>query len=100
MTFACRVNTLREDYTVWKKYCGISRNPKDFHAHITLTQNHFSDMLLFIPRLKSRKGEFKIMFKNWITHRKVRKLISSIPAYATHTDIQWLAPLMDWESYI
>jgi hypothetical protein len=97
MTFACRVKTLQEDYTVWKKYCNISKTPKDFHAFITLTVKGVSEMISFIPRFLSRRGEIKILCKNLITRRKTRKLISVIPAYATHTDIKWTAPCIDWE---
>jgi hypothetical protein len=98
MTFACSVKTLREDYAVWKKYCSISRTPKDFHAFMTLTSKSFWEIFNFIPRFKKHKGEIKILLKNLVSRRKARKLISVIPSCATHTDLKWLAPCIDWEN--
>jgi hypothetical protein len=100
MTFACNVKTLKEDYAVWKKFCGRGKTPKDMHAFMTITQNNFSDMLSFFLRGKKRRGEFKIMLQNWLRRKKPKKLISAIPAYATHTDVKYLAPFVDWEQVI
>jgi hypothetical protein len=99
MTFACRVKTLQEDCTIWKKYCGMSKTPKDFYAFITLTTRSLREMCKFIPHLKSRKREIMILFANIVFHRKTKKLISVIPSYATHTDIKWIAPCIDWEKF-
>jgi hypothetical protein len=100
MTFACRVQTLKENYAVWRKYCGVSKTPKDFHAFMTITRHSFSDIMSFLPRFKSHKGELKILFKNLFTQRKIKKLISVIPAYATHAEIQYTAPCVDWENIV
>jgi hypothetical protein len=97
MTFACRVKVLQEDYKIWKKYCGISKTPKDFYAFITLTTRNFGELCKFIPHIRNRKKEIMILFMNIILHRKTKKLVSVMPSYATHTDIKWIAPCIDWE---
>jgi hypothetical protein len=97
MTFACRIQTLAEDYAVWRKYT-ITKNPKDFWAFTTLTQNNFNDMVSFFKR--RRKIEFLILFNNWIRNKEMRRLISSIPAYSTHTDINFISPLVNWENIL
>jgi hypothetical protein len=96
MTFACTVKTLQEDYSIWKKYCSIAKTPKDFLAFITITQHIFSDAILFLNNFKRHKGEFKIIFKNWFLRRKTKKLITALPAYATHTEIKYLSPVVKW----
>ena len=93
MTFDCRVKTLQEDFSVWEKYMH-GRIPDDFHGFMQLTQNKLSDAILFL-RQKRRK-EFLLIFKNWLLHRPVRKLISAVPAKATHAELKWLAPVVDW----
>jgi hemerythrin superfamily protein len=98
MTFACKVRTLNEDYKIWKKYCGISKTPKDFLAFTTLTLNNLAEMISLFPRFKRRKGEIKILFKNFIQQRKMKRLVSVIPAYSTHTDIKCIAPCINWEN--
>lgn len=98
MTFACRVKTLQEDYPVWKKYCRIGKTPRDFFAFITLTTRSLSQAIAFLSRLKVHKRLIMILFKNVIIRRKTRKLISAMPAYATHTDIKWISPCIDWET--
>jgi hypothetical protein len=97
MTFACRVKTLQEDYFVWKKYCSIAKTPKDFYAFITLTTRSLLQAIIFLPRLKNHRRAALILFSNILTRRKMRKLISVIPAYATHTDTKWIAPCINWE---
>jgi hypothetical protein len=97
MTFACQVKTLREDYAIWKKYCSMDKTPKDFYAFITLTTRSLSQAIAFLPRLKIHRRAAFILFTNLILRRKIRRLISSVPAYATHTDINWTAPCINWE---
>jgi len=96
MTFATRVKTLREDYPVWKKYT-TSRNPKDFRAFLELGQKNPSDALAFLLRGK-RNQAFQI-FKNWITRKKTRNVLCSIPACATHAETAFLAPVVDWREF-
>jgi hypothetical protein len=98
MTFACRVKTLQEDCAVWKKYCGITKTPKDFYAFITLTTRSLLRAISFLPRLKTHRRAAVILFMNIIIRRKTKKLISTIPAYATHTDTKWVAPCINWEN--
>jgi hypothetical protein len=97
MTFACQVRTLREDYAIWKKYCNMAKTPKDFYAFITLTTRSFPQAVAFLPRIKNHRRAALILFTNLLRRRKIRRLISVIPAYATHTDIKWIAPCIDWE---
>ncbi len=71
MTFATRVSTLHDDRRVWKWFArGV--HPRDYHAFRYLTRR----------RLSGRR----------------RRLISPIPAYSTHAELAWLAPLIDWTS--
>jgi hypothetical protein len=99
MTFAARVKTLREDYQIWKKYCPLEQKiPSDFFAFLTLTQNDFLMLLKLFPRKGHRV--FKTLFKNWLVHRKPRKLLSPVPAWATHSDIPNVALFTDWKSII
>jgi hypothetical protein len=94
MTFACRVGTLRADYDVWKRYTH-SRNPDDFHGFMTLSQKSLMDAIAFLVR--RRKKECKLILLNWILGRKMRIVLSAIPAKATHAEIAWLAPVVDWK---
>ena len=70
MTFAVKADTLREDADVWRKWS------QDKHGW---TRDHKA-----FCELRSRG----------------RTVGSSIPAYATHCEPQWLAPLVDWEAVI
>ncbi len=96
MTFACRVKTLKEDLPIWEKYTE-SRNPKDFHAFVELSQNGIIDAFSFLF-LQKKKLFFKLIMKNRLCGKKMRKIISSIPARATHAEVKWLAPVIDWDS--
>jgi hypothetical protein len=97
MTFACRIQTLIEDYPVWRKYL-VTKNPKDFYAFVNLTQNNFGDMISFLKR--RRRKEFMLLFDNWIKGKKTRRLISPIPAFSTHTEIDFVSPFIDWKSVL
>ena len=66
MTFAASVKTLKEDYSVYEKYCtGVV--PNDFQ------------MFLELARIPKR-----------------RKLVSSLPGVSTHGETAWLSRLTDW----
>ena len=93
MTFACRVGTLRKDYPVWLKNTQ-GRTPRDFRAFVELTQNNPSDALAFL--LRNRKRYATTIMLNWLSRRPMRRLMSAIPARATHAELAWLAPVMDW----
>jgi len=94
MTFACRAGTLKQDLPVWKKYT-TKRNPDDFHGFMELTRNSLSDLLSFFFR--RRKREFFILLKNFLSRKPLRTVISAVPAQATHAELAWLAPVVDWE---
>lgn len=70
MTFAVKADTLREDVDVWRKWS------QERHGW---TRDH-----LAFCELRQRG----------------RTVGSSIPAYSTHCEPDWLAPLVDWEAVI
>jgi len=94
MTFCCRVQTLSDDYKIWKKYTKYS-TPQDFNAFCELTQDGISDLFSFLLRLK-KKTSF-ILLCNQFRGKKMRRLISALPAYATHTELLFLAPVISWD---
>jgi len=77
MTFAVRAKTLAEDAPVWQKYA-----IRDFAA-FTFLQRH-------------PKNLWKYLLQTLSPHPR-RRLISSIPAAATHCELAWLAPLISWD---
>lgn len=94
MTFACKVKCLREDKNIWYKYTN-SKIPNDFFAFLELTQNSLLDAMVLGLREKEHKAA-RILFTNMITHKKMRTLISAVPASSTHAEIKYLAPVVDW----
>ncbi len=68
-TFAVKAETLREDRSIWESHC--SEVPDWIH-----------DNEAFNELVKGRQG---------------RTIASSIPAFSTHCESDWLAPLIDWE---
>jgi len=98
MTFSCKVKALVNDYKIWKKYTK-SAIPQDFYAFCEITQNNILDMFMFF--LRSRKKKFRILFfilfRNQFRRKKIKKLISALPAFATHTELLHLSPIVDWE---
>jgi len=93
MTFSCKVKTLIDDYKIWKKYTKTFI-PLDYYAFWEITQNNISDMFMFFFRL--RKKYFLILLGNQFRGSKIKKLISALPAYATHTELLTIAPIVDW----
>lgn len=84
MTFACKVSTLVEDYKYFKAFTvGIIKTNIPFLRRISYGKSP-RDYDLFIS-LRN--------FKN-------RTLISSIPGYSTHGEVEFLSPLIDWVLYI
>jgi len=67
MTFACKLGRLREDADVFRRMTINRPVPPDFAIWTILWQT------------------------------RSRTIASSIPAYATHCESKWLAPLVDWE---
>ena len=98
MTFACRVGTLIEDLKIWEKYSNGTGNPNDFFIFLTLTQNGFGDALKML--LLGDNKIARIIASNLIFRKKKRKLISPIPSKATHAELKWLAPLVDWNAEV
>jgi hypothetical protein len=94
MTFACKVSTLQNDYQIWKKYATGKKIPDDFHAFMEITQNSFFYLVSFF--LRRRKNEFFILLTNFILHKKIKRLLSVLPSYATHGEVEWLAPVVKW----
>jgi len=94
MTFSCKVQTLIDDYKTWEKYTKYS-TPQDFNAFCELTQDSVLDFLSFLTRQK-KKTSF-ILLCNQFKKNKIRKLISSIPAHATHTELLFLSPIIEWD---
>ncbi|MBY0426544.1 MAG: hypothetical protein K2Q22_12965, partial [Cytophagales bacterium] len=76
MTFAAKLGTLVQDYSIWDKY---TRGP---HPH---------DFDIF----KALIGFGSIW--NRIFGKK-RRLISPIPGQSTHVESAWLSPLIPWTS--
>jgi len=73
-TFAGRVKTLKEDYSIFNKYTN------GYHPETGQFTGHPYD------------------FSMWLELRdKERTLGSPIPGYATHGETQWLSPGVDWE---
>lgn len=75
MTFAVRAKTLKEDWLIWKEFTEKGF-PNDFGA--------------FQRLLGMGSWENQIFGKH-------RRLITPIPAFATHTEIEFLSPLRNWE---
>lgn len=67
-TFAVKAETLREDRSIWESHC--SEVPDWIH-----------DNDAFIELTTGRQG---------------RTVASSVPAFSTHCEERWLAPLVDW----
>lgn len=74
MTFACLASTLAEDWESWERFtCGPS--PHDFEAFL-----HLQGIGSWQNRIFGKK----------------RRLISAVPALATHTESAYLSPLRLW----
>jgi len=94
MTFSCKVQILKDDYNVWEKHTTKNTIPSSFFTFTELTQNNFFDMFLLFFRFKRKL--FLILLRNQFCRKKMRKLISALPACATHTETQFLSPIIDW----
>ena len=94
MTFAAQVQTLLEDKEVFIKFCQ-DKIPADFGIFIKLTgQDDLNEAKLFAN--KNMGGLAMIIIENYLSGRKKRLLISPLPSFATHTEKNFLAPLIDW----
>jgi hypothetical protein len=97
MTFACKVQTLKDNYAIWKKNTKTNI-PDDFYAFIEITQKSLYDVFLFF--FLHRKRIFLTLFRNWFFRKKTKRIISSVPAMATHTEVKTIAPVIKWENII
>ncbi|MCD1654649.1 hypothetical protein K7J14_08015 [Treponema zuelzerae] len=95
MSFACKVATLIEDLQIWEKYTN-GRIPDDFHGFMSITQGEPSDFFSYF--LRRMKKETFILGKNILFRKKLKKLISAVPAKATHAEVKYLAPVIDWNN--
>jgi hypothetical protein len=93
MTFSCKVQTLIDNYRTWKKYTKTFI-PKDNLAFYEISQNCVSDMFMFFFRLK--KKLFFILLRNQFRGKKIKKVISALPSYSTHTELASIAPIINW----
>jgi hypothetical protein len=99
MTFACRIKTLEDDYKIWRTYC-VTKKRSDFLTFVRITQNFYSKIVLCIILLISgRYNWFNIIIYNMLLfgNKGTKKLISSVPAYATHTELATIAPVRNWD---
>jgi hypothetical protein len=94
MTFSCKVQMLIESRKIWEKYTKTAI-PKDNLAFYKITQNSVSDLLMFFSRL--RKTLFLILLCNQFRRNRIKKLISAVPAYATHTELANLSSVINWD---
>jgi hypothetical protein len=94
MTFSCKVQMLIESRKIWKKYTKTTI-PKDNLAFYKITQNSIFDLLMFFFRFKKRI--FLILLCNQFCGKKIKKLISAVPAYATHTELATISPVINWD---
>jgi hypothetical protein len=88
MSFAVRVKTLNEDREIWWRFTE-NRIPDDFHAFQVLTHRE-------TPPKKSLSKKVKAMLAGPKEKNPKRVLISSIPGYATHAELEWLTPITQW----
>ncbi len=70
MTFACRLGTLRRDAHVFREFTEGNPVPPDFAIFDMLRTAH------------------------------KRRIGSAVPAFATHCEPAWLAPLVDWNEVV
>jgi hypothetical protein len=104
MTFASNVKTLKEDYKTWSFYTTqdylafqkIAGYPLRYSSDIEVLKNKFSEVSVTgVNGLKQLSKVIYRYYKNKF-YREKRTLIVSIPAKATHIEIEFLAPLTDW----
>ena len=88
MSFAVKVKTLKEDKEIWWRFTG-NRIPDDFHAFQMLTHRE-------IPQKKSLSKKVKRLMATPEVRNTKRVLISSLPGFATHAELEWLTPLTQW----
>ena len=88
MTFACEVSVLKQDRNIFRKFTKHPI-PNDFGIFLNLTGQPLLPLY--------RAGYRKLALKSFFIRSKKRRLISPIPGYSTHLDIDYLSPLTDWK---
>jgi hypothetical protein len=76
MTFAAKASTLKEDLPVWQRYTR-THVPKDYKAF-----------------------RYLIARRHWASAftRSRRRLVTPIPGLATHTELRFISPRVDWSA--
>jgi hypothetical protein len=98
MTFAAKVKTLKEDYSIWEKACGNTKTPMDFWAFVSLTQKSIRSAIDLMAAKRNR--ESLAIIQNIVFKKRRRLVISPIPSYSTHTETDCLAPIIRWDLQI
>ncbi|MCL2242939.1 MAG: hypothetical protein FWC03_00550 [Treponema sp.] len=94
MTFSCKVQTLIDNYHIWKKYTKTFI-PKDNLVFCEISQSSISDLFMFF--IKMQKTRFLILLRNQFKKNKMKNIISAIPSFSTHTELASIAPIINWD---
>lgn len=94
MTFAARIQTLLEDGQIFLRFLNEDL-PADYGIFAVLTGQ---DDIFEARRLAqtNRGGMAFLIMENFLFERRKRLLISPMPSFATHAELNFLAPLIDW----
>ena len=96
MTFAARAKTLIEDRPFWLRCCSGGNIPFEQIAWVPITKQEDPDDVRFFAE-KRIQVMVQLMFENFLAPgRKKKILISALPGMATHTEPEYLSPLIDW----
>lgn len=106
MTFASSIRVLKEDNKTWQFYTTqdyqafqrLAYYPLKWRSDIRILKNKLQEVSYF--NFNGLKQWFRIILNHYKNkyYTKKRVLIVSIPARATHTEVEFLAPLTDWNS--
>lgn len=101
MTFATKVIVMREDFWIFKNL-SLKKGPKDFLIFPIISnrtpvyQFHSS----FFKKVMTLITHYILVMLRLILFNKTRVIISCIPGYSTHSEIEYLSPFIDWETQI
>ncbi|WP_345953771.1 DUF5672 family protein [Mucilaginibacter sp. PAMB04168] len=88
MSFGVKVKTLREDKEIWWRFTH-NHIPDDFHAFQVLTHR-------VVPEKKTLSKKIKGLIAAPEFKNERRVLISPIPGFATHAELDLLSPITHW----